>query len=119
MSEPSKHDSPISEEIVRLEITEANHDDNAFWNLGPIVHEVPPAALFEHLPGGWCNDRSPDGTATCETACYIVDAIDASGDRVAEKEITREQAEKLLDEPIDVLRDRHRNLLWDLFGATG
>lgn len=110
----------MSAGIVRLEITEAHHIDNSFWNLGPITHEVPLAALFERLPAGWCNEEgSPLGAPRCEIACYILDAINADGDRIAEKEITREQAEQLLDEPIGVLRERYKKWLWETCGATG
>lgn len=104
----------LSVEIARIRITEADHDANAFWTLGDVVHEVPAHLLFESLPNLSCG--SP---ATHEHSCFMVDALDLNGDVVDDKEITEELAQTLLDEPIPVLRERFRAMLWDVYGATG
>lgn len=99
---------------MRVRITEADHDANAFWTLGYVIHEVPGQTLFDSLPETSCG--SP---ATHEGSCFMADLIDASGDLVTDREISEHLAQTLLDEPIPVLRERFRTWLWETHGATG
>lgn len=101
---------------VSLQITDGDHEANAFWNLGYVTHEVPPRVLFAALPDAGCG---VDGRPAHTGHCYIADLVDGNGDIVDDREITEELAQTLLDEPIEALRVRFRTWLWETEGATG
>lgn len=106
MSDPTKR--------MTVRITEADHEANAFWTLGDVLHEVPSQVLFDSLPNVSCG--SP---ATHERSCFMADLLNEKGELVTDKEIPEELAQTLLDEPIPVLRERFRTWLWETHGATG
>lgn len=104
----------MTNEIDHLTITVAHHDDNEFYNLarvmptsggamldwnGAIVpdvtHEVPPAALFKAVTDAPC--EVIDGRSSCEHMCVMLDACGPDGDILTDKEITVEDADRLLD----------------------
>lgn len=104
---------------MRLQVTDCDHGANAFWTLdNDVKHEVPAEALFEALPDGSCG-WDDEGRSIHTDHCYMVDLVDEEGSVVTDKEVTEEAAQSLLDEPIPVLRDRFRAMLWEVYGATG
>lgn len=104
---------------MRLQITDCDHQANAFWTLdSDVKHEAPAEVVFAALPDGAC-ERDAKGRSTHEHHCYMADLLDEDGAIVTDREITEEVAQALLDEPIDVLRERFRQFLWEFAGATG
>lgn len=100
--------------IDHLRVVVAHHADNEFYDLGrlmsaaggamldwngaviaDVTHEVPPAALFAAITDAEC--ERVDGRSTCEHMCVMLDARDANGDIIADKEITAADADRLLD----------------------
>jgi hypothetical protein len=103
---------------MRLQITDVDHTANAFWTLDPNVkHEAPAEVVFEALPEAAC--ERDEGRAMHEHHCFVADLLDDDGWLVTDREISEEVAQALLDEPIPVLRDRFRTMLFEVYGALG
>jgi hypothetical protein len=101
-------------EIAHLRVTVAHHVDNEFydlarvmptsggamidWNgalIADVTHEVPPAILFEAIEDAPC--PKVDGCSTHPEMCVILDACNANGDVIDDREISIEDANRLLD----------------------
>lgn len=104
---------------MRLQITDCDHGANAFWTLDDNVkHEAPAEGVFEALPDASCG-RDDQGRCNHTEHCFMADLLDDDGSIVTDREVTEEVAQSLLDEPIPVLRDRFRTMLFEVYGATG
>ena len=89
-----------------LQVVVAQHDDNEFYWLGqPFQHEVPAKAFIESLP------KEPPHVCAEHNECYMLDLLDENGDTVDDREITREQADALLDGRFDELYAQAREFL--------
>ena len=94
----------MSGEQFALQITEANHTDNAFWCLG--VREDPRRLriLFEF---NQIRGIKPSPTSECD---YVLDMLE-NGDIVKDKFISKATAAALLSRSIDVAREQAKAAL--------
>lgn len=99
----------MSDETMGLRLTLAHHDDNEFYDLGEIVHEVSPQALWDTL-------AADPATECCHAEdshhdmCFLVDQVlhNGVGDS---REVTVEQAKTLLGrDPMEAFRDARHDL---------
>lgn len=88
-----------------LQLTEANHDDNQFYDLGRLMVEGPARAFFASLP---------DSKHDCDNnnVCYLIDLMqDDPWGCVDSHEVTAKVAEQLLGRSLVDARDADRALL--------
>jgi hypothetical protein len=95
---------------MMMQVVVANHDDNEFYWLGkPFTHEVPAEKFLASLP------TEPPHVCDEHNMCIMLDLVDDRGDVCDDREITREQANTLLDGRFDELYAAAREELADVY----
>lgn len=85
-------------------VTCCHHIDNAFYELGHVVHEVTPAQLLAYLP-----EEPPHDCAQADI-CWMLDFLTPAG-MEDNREVTAEQASELLGSDVwSLLAIGRRNL---------
>lgn len=98
-----------------LQITEANHADNAFWTLGGIIVDTKRERDAEFV-------RIPAFEHDCDNddRCYILDVLDNDGSIVSDKEISADTARTLLGvDDLGPLREQDKAIVNALLATVG